>query len=229
MDAPQGKALDLFDAYRTNLTKVDATRAPAGAILCPLDLAPIQRADVESKVVPLEHIIPQHATVASKQTKFTNLAAKDVRSGATLTCGRCNGKKGKELDFPLKGLIAPGPRKPEEYTYRTGTAILTYAYLFAFAVFGYEYIFKEELAEVRAQFEDPDGRHTRWLEHAHVCTANMEQPIVANEWGYPFAAGIARGAPLELYFWRFRAKLPGLDGVKTAIEIPASISGAARL
>jgi hypothetical protein len=230
MSAPQGKALDLFDAYRANLLKVAQDRAPREAILCPLDLSPITRDDVFGRRVGVEHIVPQHSTADGKlKSLFTKLAVKDVRSGLTLTCAVCNGKKGRELDLPLRGLIAPGVRRPQEYTYRTGTAILTYAYLFAFAVFGYEYIFKPEAEEIRRQFQDPDGRHTAWLDHAQVCTANIEQPIVANEWGYPFVARIARGAPIELSFWRFRAKLPSIDGVRTAVEIPESISGLAHL
>jgi len=225
MAPPQGKALDLFDAYRRNLIVADSSRASGReAILCPLDFTEISREDVRAKHVVLEHIVPQHATSDKKQkTRSTQLAVKDVRSGLTLTCASCNSKKGRELDQPLRNLITPGPHTPDEYGYRAGTAILTYAYLFAFAVFGYEYVFKAELTEVRDQFKDPDSRHTGWLDHAQVCTANIEQPIVANEWGYPFALRIARNAPLEFYFWRFRAALPALDGVRTAVEIPESI------
>lgn len=217
----EGKARDLFAAYEANLRKVAANRAAPGVILCPLDLA-----TMTADEATLEHIVPKHSTVEKQQkTPFTKLGVTSVRSGLTLTCGRCNGKKGRELDFVLRGLIAGGDKDRATYVYRSGTAILTYAYLFAFAVFGYEYILKPELDEVRRQFEEPDKRHTPWLEWAQAHPQNIEQPIVANQWGYPFMMGnkLAPGVPLELFFWRFRAKLPTITGLKVCVDIPESI------
>jgi hypothetical protein len=217
----EGQLQDLFFAYEANLRDVEPSRTPAGVILCPLDLAPMP-----IDKATLEHIVPQHSTVEKKQkTLHTKLGSKNVRSGLTLTCLRCNGKKGSELDSELRGLIVGGDKNANAYSHRSGVAILTYAYLFAFAVFGYEYILRKELDEVRLQFEEPDTRHTGWLEDAQVHPGEIERPIVANEWGYPFAMGNGRadGAPLEVLFWRFRAKLPTLTGIKTAVSIPDSV------
>lgn len=217
----EGKARDLFAAYEANLRKVAPGRTAPGSILCPLCLATMTAAEAT-----LEHIVPKHSTVEKVQkTPFTKLGVTNVRSGLTLTCGRCNGKKGRELDFVLRGLIAGGDKKQSDYVYRSGTAILTYAYLFAFAVFGYEYILKPELDDVRRQFEEPDKPLTPWLELAQVHPQNIEQPIVVNQWGYPFMMGnkLTPGAPLEVFFWRFRAKLPTITGLNVCVDIPESI------
>lgn len=225
------KALDLFDAYHENLAAVTPNRVPRGrAILCPLDLSAIPRAEVESGAIGIEHIVPFHATVKKVQKSlYTSVGVADVRSGLTLTCPTCNGKKGSELDFRLRRLIGPGDRQKSQCGYRTGTAILTMAYLFAFAVFGYEYIFKTELAGIRDQFQDPDGRHTDWLDGATVdLSAQPQHMPVANEWGYPFKLVVRRHQPLVMWFWNFRAIIPSLDGVRTAVKIPPSVVMAGR-
>lgn len=223
---PDSIIIDLFKAYLANGIATRNLPKDATSILCPLCLEPIERTAVEDETVPLEHIIPVHSTKDKEQkTRYAQISVKNVRSGLTLTCPDCNGFKGKRLDFPLRNRITPGHRAQGNYTFETGTAILTYAYLFAFAVFGYEYILQPDMAEIREQFKNPEKRISTWLEYAKVHLPSIKQPIVCNEWGYPFILerSCKKGSPLELLFWRFRAKLPSMDSVKKAVDIPKSI------
>lgn len=218
-------ALQLFDAYYENLQAAGFDSDVPDAIPCPLCLRPITRDQVISREVSLEHIIPQHSTRERKQaTPHTRISVKNVRSGLTLLCRECNEWKGSRLDSPLRGRIVPGERCRKDYSFETGTAILTYAYLLAFAVWGYEYIHERGMDEIRDQFLHPDERRTPWLEHAQVSVPHDEAPPVCNQWGYPFIRGsLLSGGPMELLFWRFRALLPSASGVRTTVNIPESI------
>jgi hypothetical protein len=216
--------IDLFDAYHQNLTSTGNNPDNKDIMLCPLCLKEIPRLDIESGAVSLEHIIPQHSTSSSTQnTRHTQIGVKNVRSGLTVTCPVCNGKKGRELDFCMRNLITPGQKTQNDYSPRTGVAILIYSYLFAFAVHGYEYILASKLKEIRKQFNDPDGCHTSWSETACVHLVDPQQPIICNAWGYPFIMGGMVNGPLEIMFWRFRALLPSASHVTKAVEIPESL------
>lgn len=190
---------DLFDAYQSNLACTGNSPGRNDIILCPLCLRKIFRNEIVSGRVRLEHIIPQHAASAkSQRTRSTRISVKNVRSGLTITCEACNKKKGSELDWRMRGLIGPGKRTKNQYVRRMGVAILIYAYLLAFAVYGYEYVLAPALDEVREQFQDTDEYRTSLLEHSCVCLPETT-PIVCNEYGYPcFFGGMRGGAP-----WRF--------------------------
>ncbi|MDP8209298.1 MAG: HNH endonuclease domain-containing protein [Candidatus Stygibacter australis] len=218
-------ALDLFDAYKSNLTKTGNNPELKDIILCPLCLKEIKREEIVKGDVALEHIIPAHSTGEKAQkTDFTKISVKNVRSGLTITCSKCNSKKGSKLDWVLRNRITPGSQNAKNgYSFTSGVAILVYAYLFSFAVFGYEYILKDELIEIRKQFSDIDNYHTKYLEYAQVNLNDPEQPIVCNEWGYPLIMGETKNGDLEIYFWKFRARLPSISGLNQLIEIPQSI------
>jgi len=216
--------IKLFDAYLTNAVKTQHRSLGNTSIPCPLCLESIERAAVFAGTVVEEHIVPQHATTENKQqTPDTQMGFKNTRSGLTLTCSNCNRFKGKHLDFPLRGLVAPTRQREDDYTFETGTAILIHAYLFAFAILGYEYVYCPELEEVRRQFHEPSVRHSAWLEHAHV-NLNPPTPIVATQSGYPCVFGRPVGQPMQVFWWRFRASLPNADFVMYPVDVPTLLS-----
>lgn len=221
--------IDLYNAYKSNLFEIGYNTNGGDYMLCPLCLEKISRENIEKKIIPIEHIIPLHSTIDKKQkTPFTKIGVKSVRSGLTITCKTCNEKKGSKLDAPMRNLITPSVKINSDYgDRRTGIAILIYAYLFAFAVWGYEYILKPDLKQIRQQFADIDGNHTNFLNYAEVNLGGNQQPIICNEMGYPFIFGLGEDA-LQLFFWRFRAMLPAVKGIKTTIHIPESIINLAK-
>ena len=85
-------------------------------------------------------------------------------------------KRGRELDWYMRKLITPGKKSKDDYPPRSGVAILTYAYLLAFAVLGYEYILDPALEKIRSQFDSPDTIQTNWLQYAYVDLSGPEQP-----------------------------------------------------
>ena len=219
------KSLELFDAYLENL--IASGKCPptnSDSILCPLCLTSIRRIDVEEGRVSLEHIVPQHATAQRQQkTPETRLGNKTTRSGVTLTCTACNGKKGRELDWIMRDLIGPGSREEADYPRRAGVAILIYAYLLAFSTYGYEYILAPGLETIREQFQEPDSDASEWLQHAEV-DREGRQPIVATEQGGPSVVRIGGDGPLKVFFWRFRSLLPPVGNVIHPVRIPASLT-----
>src|SRR2546422_378242 len=86
--------------------------------------------------------------------------------------------QGLALDLHIKRWLKAGQLAKQPYPQRTKTAILTYAYLLAFYTWGYEYILRKDLDDVRTQFHDPDGKHTRWLDHVRVVPPETSTPIV---------------------------------------------------
>ena len=122
----------------------------------------------------------------------------------------------------MRNRVTPSKRSADDYGFASGVAILTYAYLLAFAHFGYEYILREDLTEIRHQFSDPTTRRTQWVQHAIVDLAERTGPIVCTEMGYPCVFRL-RPPPLQVVFWRFAALLPALNDLKTAVEIPSSL------
>ena len=219
----------LFDAYAQNLVTSGHSTAP-DYMLCPLCLKRITFEDLRNGRADVEHIIPRHSTTNRQQlTPFTRLGAASVRSGLTITCTICNRKKGSQLDFGMRGLVTPGRKSKADYKGRSGVAILVYAYLLVFAVYGYEYILQPAMDDVRRQFDRPDEDITQWLAGAEVdpTMEAKDQPIVCNEWGYPFVAGVWRNR-LRISFWRFRAILPGPVAVTAVVDIPEAIVRLAR-
>lgn len=213
--------VQLYDAYFANAVRTGHSQPGETSIPCPLCLKPIERAAVVANVVAKEHIVPQHATADKVQrTPHTQIGVKNTRSGLTLTCSECNGFKGRKLDGLLRGRAGSTPQSEADYPFETATAILTYAYLFAFAILGYEYVCHPDLEEVRRQFSDPTVRHSRWLEHAHVNLKPPESIIVTTENGYPCVFAHRVGHPMQVFSWRFRASLPNADFVKNPVDIP---------
>lgn len=214
---------DLFESYQDNINQVDPKRGGDGTIPCPLCLAPMTIDGLSGAQASLEHIIPQHSTRESAQpSRLTKVGTKNARSGLTITCEKCNREKGRTLDWALRNRITPGKRSGDAYGFRSGVAILTYAYLLAFAHFGYEYILRDDLNEIRRQFSDPDTRQSAWLEHAVVDLLGAPAPIVCSEQGYPCVFRL-HPPPLQVMFWRFVALLPPLGELKSAVRIPSSV------
>ena len=200
-------ALALFRAYQDNLRESIGAPRPPTSIPCPLCLV---NSISESAIVaghPLEHVVPESVTAMGRQrTPHSRIGDKSSRSGLTLTCEACNRFKGSRLDAPFRRAFAYGAAPSESIPVRT--AILTYAYLFAFAVFGYSYAVDQSLADIRRQFREPHHQVTPWLDSVVPSVQAWHHPIVLNSWGYPFM--LAEGAPIGLLvsFWRCAAQLP---------------------
>ena len=100
------------------------------------------------------------------------------------------------------------------------------AYLGAFQLFGYEYIFQAELEQIREQFDFPDERKTHYLDTAEVNTSPNGDKIIRTRAGHPFSLGgvMADGNPLQVAFRRFNAQLPsGHWNVQTGVNSLATL------
>lgn len=138
----------------------------------------------------------------------------------------CNGLKGSFYDRLWKKHWGNRPIDRKELTRRHGVSILIMAYLGAFQIFGYEYILRNELDEIREQFDFPDEIETEWAHDAKVDLRDIGDSIIATDLGHPFIFGgvTADDYPLQLHFRRFHASLPsGHWNTRTAVSSLASI------
>jgi hypothetical protein len=158
---------------------------------------------------------------AAQPTRHTRIGTKSARSGLTITCQNCNGAKGRKLDWTMRNAIGGGEKRAEQYGHRSAVAVLCYAYLLAFAHFGYGYVLRPVADEIRKQIAKADGRHTSWLDEI-VVNVGDHGMIVCSELGYPCVFGFHR-THLEVLFWRFMVLLPGLHQADTSIAIPNSV------
>lgn len=187
-------------------------------ILCPICLREISKETILDSGI--EHIIPR---VATKKDKGTSLATLNQRSGITVLCREprtigtatckdgCNGFKGKTYDWAVQNLLDDKDRNPNELNNRHAVAILIMAYLGAFQAYGYDYILRPELDEIRKQFDNPDVNATNWLPMAKYNLRPGETSIVTTSTGHPFIYGgmVTNNAPLHIVFRRCQAYLPG--------------------
>ena len=191
------------------------------AILCPICLREIPRGRVLEGGI--EHIIPQ-VVVKQDAPDLASLGSRNQRAGITVLCREprtiestgallkdgCNGFKGSTYDWLLRRVLDDKPHTSVEFSHRHGVAILIMAYLGAFQSFGYDYVLRPELNEVRRQFDHPDDSVTSWLDHARFELEPPREQVVTTESGLPFLFGgiLNPEAPLHVIFRRCEAYLP---------------------
>lgn len=222
----------VFEVLYENLVAVDSSYAGKDMVLCPVCLREIPLAEVLAGGI--EHIIPQ---VAAKEdsTIDKKQATLNQRCGITLLCRQsracksdgkmsedgCNGMKGRLYDRLFKNLFDDSPHATEDLTHAHGVGILVMGYLAAFQFFGYEYILRPELGEIREQFDYPHERKTPYLDNAECNFGDNGSIPLLTATGQPFMWGgiLNSDAPLQVMFRRCRAQLPGgqwsiKDGVR---------------
>jgi hypothetical protein len=213
---------EVYAVLRENLIAVEPRYAGNDVVLCPICLREVTQTEVLAGGI--EHIIPQ---VVAKEDPVDDKARATLnqRCGITLLCRQersckcdghmskdgCNGLKGRFYDRLFKGLFDDGPHGQEELTHRHGVGILTMGYLVAFQFFGYEFILRRKLDEIREQFDYPDDRKTGYLDQALYCLAPSSSLRLLTESGQPFLWGgvMKPDAPLHLMFRRCQVVLPG--------------------
>jgi hypothetical protein len=213
--------LALFRAYQHNFTRATGAPRVVEAVPCPLCLELITEAEVREPKFGPEHIVPQAVTSRGANDRCVGMTGdKNSRSGLTLTCTACNGEKGRRLDFPFIKAFENGAAVRDTPTLRT--AVLTYSYLFAFAVWGYQYILDKRLGEIRAQAKSPTSP-SPWLPGVQLSVDAWLQPLVLNTWGYP-CMFMETARTLGVFFWRVGAFLPPRSiECDTPVEIPPGI------
>ncbi len=226
---------DVFSVLRENLVaiKPDYGGRP-DVVICPLCLRDVHRDEVLAGGV--EHIIPRDGVRRDSQDA-KDLATTNQRCGLTVLCRSvrgiagyeakqgCNGFKGSRYDWRLRLLLDDGAHASPRLSTRHAVGILTMAYLGAFQVFGYGYVLRPELDEIRRQFEMPDRAETYWLESVQYATSPSS--LIATATGHPFLFGsIARQeAPLHVAFRNCQAYLPGGHWqVPTGVRTLAALS-----
>jgi len=214
-------ASQVFDALRCDLLAHRTDLSDKEVVLCPICLREVSKDDFLRG--GLEHILPRNVTTRDSAEK-KQLGSSNQRCGVTLLCrqerecrsdGRpahqgCNGLKGQLYDRLFRNLLDDSPHVPDELTHRHGVGILLMAYLGVFQYFGYDYILRPELDEVREQFDYPDERHTHWLDDAKYNCSGSSGQVVVTTLGTPFVVGgfLTNDAPLHVLFRRFSAYLP---------------------
>ncbi|WP_339745968.1 hypothetical protein [uncultured Rubinisphaera sp.] len=220
---------EAFDVLYKDLCEFDSTYVGRDVILCPICWREIPKADVIT--TGIEHIIPRNV-VANDSSAAAELATKNQRCGITVLCRQprtingkevkdgCNGFKGSAYDRLFRHLFDDKDHTEVELRHRHGVAILIMAYLGAFQTFGYSYIRRNELDEIREQFDFPDDRKTGWLECAMFSLRPLANPIVATEVGQPFVVGglMNEDTPLHVLFRRCQAYLPHGHWNSTGVE-----------
>jgi hypothetical protein len=212
---------EVYEVLHENLVAVRPDLRDKDCVLCPICLREISRYDVIMGGV--EHIIPR-TVVRNDNQSAARVGTKNQRSGITLLCrqsrlcasdGReskdgCNGLKGKLYDRLFRNLFDDKPHSAAELIHGHGVSILVMAYLGAFQSFGYEYILRDELDEIREQFDFPNQRKTKWLDDSEFFLGNNQIQITATATGQPFVFGPIGNvqAPLQVLFRRCRALLP---------------------
>lgn len=214
-------ASQVFDAPRCDLLAYRTDLSDKEVVLCPICLREVAKGDFLRD--GLEHILPRNV-IAKDSAEKKRLGTLNQRCGVTLLCrqerkcrsdGRparqgCNGLKGQLYDRLFRNLLDDSPHVPAELTHRHGVGILLMAYLGVFQYFGYDYILRPELDEVREQFDYPDQRRTNWLDNAKYNCSGSSGQVVATALGTPFVVGgsLTNDAPLHVLFRRFSAYLP---------------------
>lgn len=226
-----------FDVLYADLCHARPEYIGKDVILCPICLREINKKMV--LVGGVEHIIPQVLIKSDTEDK-KRLGTMNQRCGITVLCREarsqkgtakqsaegCNGLKGQLYDRLWKKHWGDKPINTNLLRHRHGVAILTMAYLGAFQTFGYEYILRPELDEIRRQFDFPDDTKTSYLETAQVNTSASGDTIVRTSTGQPFVTGgiSVDGYPLQLIFRRFKAQLPsGHWNVQTGVDSLATL------
>ncbi len=228
---PPKERMRLFRILRDNLVRERAQYGARELILCPVCL----REMTVDQLDAVEHIIPRNILksdpLAMKKIHLSGRAGltalchheRETKGGANAPNG-CNGWKGQKFDRLFKGMLQGRKVAQWELTPRHRVAILIMAYLGAFQRFGYGYILRPELDDIRLQFDYPDQSMTPWLWHTHVQLTPVDpnyQPWATTS-GLPFifADGFASKRPLDIFFRRFSALLPsGLSAIQDNPEL----------
>ena len=211
----------VFDVLQRDLVKVRPELIGRNVVLCPICLREISEQEVIKGGA--EHIIPRNVIRKDDANKRI-LGSKNQRCGITVLCrtpricqsnGKlategCNGLKGQIYDRLFADLLDDEAHDTHELTCRHKVAILVMAYLGAFQIFGYSYILRNELNEVRKQFDFPEEPKTKWLNEVYYNPSATRQWIVVTNWGSPFVVGSAMtpDSPLQVLFRRCQAELP---------------------
>jgi len=223
----------VFDVLHRNLMTCRPEHEPKQTIICPICLREISRSEV--LVGGVEHIVP-NVIVKSDPVALAGEMTKNQRSGLTVLCRRprvygddkrlakhgCNGLKGSLYDWSLKHIGSSTRRGSIPFTHRQLVGILIMGYLGAFQTFGYEYILRDELSEIRRQFDYPEITRTDWIHHINIF--DSFHGVFTTENGMPFMVGGSThpDAPLVVIFRKFSASLPGLGQQKNFTkDLPA--------
>ena len=212
---------ELFNVLHQDLCHIKPEYKYKDVILCPICLREISKETVLKSGV--EHIVPQ-GLLKNDINENRDLGTLNQRCGLTVLCREqrvqkgtskltqdgCNGLKGKLYDRLWVRHWGKKDIDRDILELRLSVFILIMAYLGAFQVYGYEYILRKELDEIREQFDYPDDQKTSYLDSAKVNLKANGDRIVATSSGHPFALGglLVNGRPLHIAFRRFKAELP---------------------
>jgi hypothetical protein len=230
---PEGIKGEVFALLHQNLCAIKTEYVGREAVLCPICLREITKAEILA--TGFEHIVPQAQTKTDPAELAMNLT-KTQRSGATILCRQsrtlqdgtdakdgCNGFKGSRYDWSLRGMLGPEPIDRKRLSNVHFVAVVTMAYLGAFQNFGYGYILRPELDPIREQFGFPNEKKTDWLDKVAIHTgANAPQIIMttgANS--FTFFGQTVEGAPLGVRFRKFVAWLPNGVWPTNTLGVPA--------
>lgn len=209
---------EAFQVLYRNLIAVTPQYSDREVILCPICLAEIAK-DAVIKL-GVEHIIPKVA-VKDDPPHLTgstpkNMITQNQRSGITVLCRRCNGLKGSRYDRAIGYWLSGGNYETTPLTHRQYVAVLIMGYLGAFQTFGYEYILRPELDEIRRQFDFPEATITAWLSHIRILPTF--HGVFTTEDGNPFLRLMPthEDSCLELIFRKFWVVLPGVPKASSA-------------
>lgn len=211
---------ETFEVLHHNLVLVRPEYESRDIILCPICLTEIRKDDVLRYGV--EHIVPK--VIVKKDTlELAGTITQNQRCGITVLCRHpriygpenkhanqgCNGLKGSLYDWALGRVMNGEILDTSKLAHRHYVAVLIMGYLAAFQTYGYEYILRPELDDVRRQFHFPDITVCSWLEYVRIF--DRSPGIYTTENGMPFILGglMHKDAALEIMFNRFSVALPG--------------------
>jgi hypothetical protein len=209
---------EVFEVLHQNLVSVKPEYNSRNIILCPICLSEIYKDEVLE--YGIEHIIPK-IIVKNDAPEIVEPITKNQRSGLTVLCRQprfdrkhklanngCNGLKGSLYDWSLGRLFKNKTFNVNNLFHRHYVGVLVMGYLAAFQIFGYEYILRSELDEIRKQFDYPDDTKTDWLRYVRITEPSSF--VFTGENGMPFLVGglTHNNAALEIMFRNFWVVLP---------------------
>ncbi|NOS72585.1 MAG: hypothetical protein HOP33_22025 [Verrucomicrobia bacterium] len=210
----------VFAVFHESFISSDPKHKNSTEVQCPICLCSLTREDVVNKGGCVDHIIPQSA-INEDGDIIKQEIARNERTGLALLCRRprktvndkkadqgCNGLKGSLYDTLFAGFLETKQFSAQDLKIKHQVAILVMAYLGAFQNWGYSYILRSELDEIREQFDNPGKIVSKWTSSVQFETApNKIVPITPGK-GQPFFF-YEDANDLVVIFRRFLARLPG--------------------